>query len=80
MTQAPRTNAGQWSDTLQRLLDGLKSKNDDARLAYQLKLRRYVATMASDLTQEMFSKFMNELIRSIQDLVNSNVTAEKVGG
>lgn len=81
MQVASRANAvATWSDSLSRLFEGFKSKQDETRQAAALKLRRYVATQASDLSQEMFSKFMSELIRSIQDLVNSTVTAEKIGG
>ncbi|EAL66546.1 protein kinase, Atypical group [Dictyostelium discoideum AX4] len=70
-----------WADALTKLLNDLKSKKEEDRVKASKNLKSYVISQSREMTNENFTKFMNELNNNlIFELVNSSVIPEKIGG
>ncbi|KAF2071336.1 hypothetical protein CYY_007349 [Polysphondylium violaceum] len=77
MSQDP---APLWADALYKISTDLKNKKEEDRVKGSKSLRNYVITQSREMTNESFSKFMQDVNNLIFELVNSNGIPEKIGG
>ncbi|EFA77745.1 protein kinase [Heterostelium album PN500] len=70
----------QWADALNKILSDLKNKKEEDRIKASKNLRNYVITQSREMSNENFTKFMQDVNVIIFELVNSNGIAEKIGG
>eukprot|EP01132_Coremiostelium_polycephalum_P005602 gene5602-6970_t len=69
-----------WADALGKILLDLKNKREDDRMKAAKHLRNYVITQSREMTNENFTKFMQDVNNLIFELVNSSGIPEKIGG
>eukprot|EP01133_Synstelium_polycarpum_P000171 gene171-204_t len=70
----------QWADALSKIFADLKNKKEEDRLKGAKNLKNYVITQSREMTNENFTRFMQDVNIIIFELVNSNGTVEKIGG
>jgi len=67
-------------ETLTRFFQKLKSRDEDERQKAARNLANYVVVQSRELSNESFSRFMNDVNKAVGELVNSQVVHEKLGG
>uniref|UniRef100_H2Y9G5 Serine/threonine-protein kinase TOR n=1 Tax=Ciona savignyi TaxID=51511 RepID=H2Y9G5_CIOSA len=65
---------------VQTFVQGLKSRNEETRLATATALQHYINTEVQELSSEQNAEFMNELNSNIYEMVSSSDVNEKKGG
>ncbi|KYQ91695.1 protein kinase [Tieghemostelium lacteum] len=69
-----------WADALTKILVDLKNKKEEDRIKASKSLKNYVITQSREMTNENFTKFMQDVNNLIFELVNSSGVNEKIGG
>ncbi|XP_057312523.1 serine/threonine-protein kinase mTOR-like [Hydractinia symbiolongicarpus] len=65
---------------LQKIVTGLKNRNEEVRGKYANTLQHFVTTELREATSDQYPELMEQLVRFIYDLVNSADVNEKKGG
>eukprot|EP01132_Coremiostelium_polycephalum_P002833 gene2833-3519_t len=69
-----------WTEALNKILVDLKNKREEDRIKAAKNLRNYVISQSREITNENFTKFMQDVNNLIFELVNSSGVPEKIGG
>lgn len=64
---------------LNQILTGLRSNNDEERNRYAIELRNHLESVARDLSVEQFNRYINDINKTIFELLHSDNSA-KFGG
>ncbi|KAI9000239.1 armadillo-type protein [Gaertneriomyces semiglobifer] len=67
-------------EPLARILQDLRSKNDDVRARAANELREHVIAVSREVSGEAFAKFINDVNKRIFELIHSNDSSDKIGG
>ena len=65
---------------LSQIVIGLKSRNEDTRGRFANELQNFVTTELREASTDQYPELMDQVVRSIFDLVNSTDVNEKKGG
>lgn len=65
---------------LGQIFKGLRSNNEEERNRYALELRNHLESVARDLTVEHFNRYINDINKTIFELLHSSDNSSKFGG
>ncbi|ODV94288.1 hypothetical protein PACTADRAFT_4233 [Pachysolen tannophilus NRRL Y-2460] len=66
---------------IEQIFNGLKSKNNSIRLKAARELKNHIISISRDFTSsEQISRYNNDINKRIFELINSNLSNDKMGG
>lgn len=65
---------------LNQILNGLKSNNEEERNRFAIELRNHLDSVARDLSVEHFNRYINDINKTIFELLHATDNSSKFGG